>query len=132
MITRDPIYLDEESSIKESKIKVVNGTNLFKLGFSTNQSKVYFFLSKRGFKTAPQLSKSLDIPRTETYHLLKKLEEKECIFKINEKPLKFGAIPIENFLEKWINLERNKIKNLEEKLAEIKKSKLNKSFGTAK
>ncbi len=74
----------------------------------------------------------MDIPRTETYHLLKKLEEKECIFKINEKPLKFGAIPIENFLEKWINLERNKIKILEEKLAEIKKSKLNKSFGTAK
>ena len=128
MRTRDQIYFDEESSIKESKNQVVNGTNLFKLGFSTNQSKVYFFLSKKGFKTAPQLSKSLDIPRTETYHLLKKLEEKECIFKIYEKPLKFGAIPIENFLEKWIDLEKNKIKNLEEILYEIKKSKSSTSF----
>ena len=123
MRTRDQIYLDEESSIKESKNQVVNGTNLFKLGFSTNQSKVYFFLSKKGFKTAPQLSKSLDIPRTETYHLLKKLKEKECILIINEKPLKFGAIPIANFLEKWIELEKNKIKNLEEIFYEIKNSK---------
>ena len=129
MRTRDQIYLEEEASIKESKNQVVNGTNLFKLGFSTNQSKVYFFLSKKGFKTAPQLSKSLDIPRTETYHLLKKLEEKECILKINEKPLKFGAIPIENFLEKWIELEKNKIKNLEEILYEIKQSKSSMSFG---
>ena len=129
MRTRDQIYLEEEASIKESKNQVVNGTNLFKLGFSTNQSKVYFFLSKKGFKTAPQVSKSLDIPRTETYHLLKKLEEKECILKINEKPLKFGAIPIENFLEKWIELEKNKIKNLEEILYEIKQSKSSMSFG---
>jgi len=128
MRTRDQIYFDEESSIKESKNQIVNGTNLFKLGFSTNQSKVYFFLSKKGFKTAPQLSKSLDIPRTETYHLLKKLEEKECIFKIYEKPLKFGAIPIENFLEKWIELEKNKIKNLEEIFYDIKKSKSSMSF----
>ena len=129
MKSRDQIYLNEESSIKESNYPVVSGTNLFKLGFSTNQSKVYFFLRKKGFKTAPQLSKSLDIPRTETYHLLKKLEEKDCILKISEKPMKFGAIPIENFLEKWIELEKNKIKNLEEILDEIKKSSPPKSFG---
>ena len=120
MRTKDQIYLNEELSLKESKVLVAKGTNLFKLGFSTNQSKVYFFLSKKGFNTAPQLSKSLDIPRTEIYHLLKKLEEKKCIFKISEKPMKFGAIPIEDFLEKWINLEKNKIKKLEEKLSEIK------------
>lgn len=129
MRSRDQVYLDEESPIKKYHNPVVNGTNLFKLGFSTNQSKVYFFLSKKGFKTAPQLSKSLEIPRTETYHLLKKLEEKDCIFKIYEKPLKFGAIPIENFLEKWIELEKNKIKNLKEILNEIKKSTSSKSFG---
>jgi len=128
MRTRDQIHFHEESSSKDSKNQVVNGTNLFKLGFSTNQSKVYFFLSEKGFKTAPQLSKSLDIPRTETYHLLKKLEEKRCIFKIYEKPLKFGAIPIENFLEKWIESEKNKIKNLEKILYKIKKSTPSKSF----
>jgi len=122
MRNKDQLFLDEESCVNKSKKQLVNGTNLFKLGFSTNQSKVYFFLSNEGLKTAPQLSKSLKIPRTEIYHLINKLEEKECIFKINEKPMKFGAIPIEDFLEKWIYLEKIKVKNLEEKLAEIKKT----------
>ncbi len=127
MRVKDQICLDKESSVNQSKKRLVIGTNLFKLGFSTNQSKVYFFLSNEGLRTAPQLSKSLDMPRTEIYHLLNKLEEKDCIFKINEKPMKFGAIPIEDFLEKWIYREKIKVKNLEEELAEIKKKKSYKS-----
>jgi len=122
MTNRDHFFSDIESYINKSKKHLVSGTNLFKLGFSTNQSKVYFFLSNEGLKTAPQLSTSLGIPRTEIYHLLRKLEEKECIFKIIEKPMKFGAIPIEDFLEKWINMEKIKVKNLEKRLADIKKA----------
>jgi len=83
-----------------------------------------------GTKTASQLSKTLDIPRTETYHLLKTLQEKGCIFRIYEKPMKFSAVSIENFLEKWIISEKNKIKNLEETLSVIKKLKLSTSFIT--
>ena len=125
MKTKDQIYLEEESYLKDSKIMLANGENLFfKFGFSSNQSKVYLYLSNMGTKTASQLSKTLDIPRTETYHLLKTLQEKGCIFRIYEKPMKFGAVSIEDFLEKWIISEKNKIKKLEDTLSVIKKLKI--------
>ena len=131
MKTKDQIYLEEESYLKDSKIMLANGDNLFfKFGFSSNQSKVYLYLSNMGTKTASQLSKTLDIPRTETYHLLKTLQEKGCIFRIYEKPLKFSAVSIEEFFEKWIISEKNKIKKLEETLSVIKKLKSPKNFLT--
>ena len=129
MRTNDPIFLPKEPDGIDSKINLDNTVNLFfKLGFSSNQSKVYLCLSKAGPKTASQLSKTLDIPRTETYHLLKNLQEKGCIFKIREKPMKFGALSIEEFFEKWIVSEKNKIKKLEETLSIIKELKLSKNF----
>jgi len=131
MKNNDQIYLEEESFRQDSKILIENGANLFfKFGFSSNQSKVYLCLSKMGAKTASQLSKTLDIPRTETYHLLKTLQEKGGIFRIYEKPMKFGAVSIEDFLENWIISEKNKIKKLEEMLFVIKKLKLSSTFIT--
>jgi sugar-specific transcriptional regulator TrmB len=131
MSNKDQIYLEEESFRQDSKILIENGANIFfKFGFSSNQSKVYLYLSKMGIKTASQLSKTLDIPRTETYHLLKTLQEKGCIFRIYEKPMKFGAVSIEDFLEKWIISEKNKIKKLEETLLAIRKLKSSKNLLT--
>ena len=107
------IYLEEGSPQIDSKNLLENRINLlFRFGFSSNQSKVYLFLSKMGNKTASQLSKNLNIPRTETYHLLKTLQEKGCVFRIHEKPMKFDVISIEEFLEKWIHSEKNKIKKI--------------------
>ncbi len=131
MKSRVQIYFEEESNQKESVILLENPTNLlFKFGLSPNQSKVYLYLNKMGIKTASQLSKTLDIPRTETYHLLKTLQEKGCIATLNEKPLKYGAVSIENFLQKMINLEKNKIQKLEEMLVLIKELTLSNSFVT--
>jgi sugar-specific transcriptional regulator TrmB len=124
MRNKDQIYLEEESLQKDSKNLLENRINLlFKFGFSSNQSRIYLYLSKMGNKTASQLSKNLIIPRTETYHLLKTLQEKGCVFRIHEKPLQFGMIPIEEFLEKWIHSEKNKVKKLEEILYLIQKLK---------
>jgi sugar-specific transcriptional regulator TrmB len=124
MRNKDQIYLEEESLQKDSKNLLENRINLlFKFGFSSNQSKIYLYLSKMGNNTASQLSKNLNIPRTETYHLLKTLQEKGCVFRIHEKPLQFGMIPIEEFLEKWIHSEKNKVKKLEEILYLIQKLK---------
>ena len=81
-----------------------------------------------GTKTASQLSKTLNIPRTEVYHLLKTLQEKGCITSINEKPMKFGSVGIEVFLKQMINLEKTKIQKLEEILFAIQKLKLADNF----
>ncbi len=129
MKTRDQVCFEEESNQKESGILLENSTNLlFKFGLSPNQSKVYFYLNKMGIKTASQLSKTLDIPRTETYHLLKTLQEKGCIATFNEKPMKFDAVSIQDFLQKMINLEKDKIQKLEEMLVAIKELTLSDSF----
>ncbi|MFZ8907498.1 MAG: TrmB family transcriptional regulator [Nitrosopumilaceae archaeon] len=122
MKTRDQTYL-EEPVLEGFKILENSFTLLSKFGLSPNQSKVYLSLSKDGPKTASQLSKFLDIPRTEMYHLLKTLQQKQCVITINQKPMKFGPVPIENFLEITINKEKNKIKNLEEILFALKKFK---------
>jgi hypothetical protein len=42
--------------------------------------------------------------------------------------MKFGIVSIEEFLEKWINSEKNKIKKLEETLHLIQKLKSSESF----
>jgi len=78
-----------------------------------NQSKVYLFLSKIGVKTASEVSKSLRIPRTETYHLLSTLQQKGIIFSIFGKPTKFNAVGIEESLGILVNNEKNRIGELE-------------------
>jgi sugar-specific transcriptional regulator TrmB len=79
MKIRDQIYLEEEPVLEGFKILENSFTLLSKFGLSPNQSKVYLSLSKDGPRTASQLSKVLDIPRTEMYHLLKTLYSKNNV-----------------------------------------------------
>lgn len=123
-MTRDHVYLAKEMIQNESENLLEHSSSILqKFGLSTNQSKIYLCLSRIGPKTASQLSKFLEIPRTETYHLLKTLQVKGCVVIINYKPLKYEAVSIEDFFEKIINLEKNKIKKLEKTLEMIKKFK---------
>ena len=122
MKINDSIYVEQEIIWPDPKNILENPINfLQKLGVSPNQTKIYLCLTKMGPKTASQLSKILDFPRTETYHILKTLQEKGFVSTIKQKPLKFVSVSLENFLEKKINLEKIKIKKLEETLKIIKK-----------
>jgi sugar-specific transcriptional regulator TrmB len=78
-----------------------------------NQAKVYLYLSKIGIKTASDISKSLKIPRTETYHLLSTLQQKGIIFSVFGKPTKFNAVGIDESVTILINNEKNRINELE-------------------
>ncbi|MBI5859777.1 MAG: TrmB family transcriptional regulator [Nitrosarchaeum sp.] len=49
---------------------------LLRYGLTSNQSKVFIYLGKYGAKTAPEVCKTLKLPRTETYHLLSALQNK--------------------------------------------------------
>ncbi|NIM26354.1 MAG: hypothetical protein GTN35_01700 [Nitrososphaeria archaeon] len=124
-MTKDPIYLQEEKIANQSDYLLENSSNIFrKFGLSTNQSKIYLCLTKMGPKTASQLSKLLELPRTETYHILKTLQVKGCVEIVHHKPFKFGAVSIEDFLERLINFEKSKIEKLENTLDMIKKFKM--------
>ena len=86
---------------------------LVRYDLTPNQAKVYLFLSKIGVKTASEVSKSLNIPRTETYHLLSTLQQKGIIFSIFGKPTKFNSVGIEKSLEILVNNEKNRISELD-------------------
>jgi len=86
---------------------------LVRYDLTPNQAKVYLFLSKIGIKTASDISKSLKIPRTETYHLLSTLQQKGIIFSVFGKPTKFNAVGLEESLEILVNNEKNRINELE-------------------
>jgi len=102
---------------KES-LKKIN-QNLIQYGLTPNQSKVYLYLTKTGEKTASTISKSLNIPRTESYHLLNSLEQKGIIFSIFGKPTKFNSVPIHEALTIIIDNEKNRIADLELKKEKI-------------
>jgi len=86
---------------------------LVRYDLTPNQAKVYLFLSKIGVKTASEISKSLKIPRTETYHLLSTCKQKRIIVSVFGKPTKFNAVGLEESLEILINNEKNRINELE-------------------
>lgn len=86
---------------------------LVRYDLTPNQAKVYLFLSKIGIKTASDISKSLKIPRTETYHLLSTLQQKGIIFSVFGKPTKFNAVGLEESLEILVNNEKNRINELD-------------------
>ena len=88
-------------------------TSLLEFGLTQNQARVYLFLSKNTTKSAPEISKSLKIPRTETYHLLNGLQSKGITIATFGKPTKFQAVPFEKAIGILVNNERTRIDELE-------------------
>ena len=124
MMNKKQMYFEDEKLLNGSKFFIENPENILsEFGLSQNQSKVYLYLIKYGSTTAPRLSKSLNIPRTETYAILRILQKKRCIKTKNQKPLMFSSIPFEDFLETLINLKRKEIHKLEKTLEIIKNLK---------
>lgn len=93
----------------------IDGLNklLLKYNLTPNQAKVYVYLSKMGIKTASELSHALNIPRTETYHLLNILKQKGIIFTIFGRPTKFNAVEIKKSIAILIENEKERLQELE-------------------
>ncbi len=86
---------------------------LSKFGLTANQSKVYIFLGKYGAKTAPEVCKSLKLPRTETYHLLTTLQNKGMVSATFQHPIKFSAEPLNKAIWVLVNAEKERVNTLE-------------------
>jgi len=87
--------------------------SLLEFGLTQNQARVYLFLSKNTTKSAPEISKSLKIARTETYHLLNGLQSKGIPIAAFGKPTKFQAVPFDNSINILVDNERVRIDELE-------------------
>ncbi|MGI0057889.1 MAG: helix-turn-helix domain-containing protein [Nitrosarchaeum sp.] len=104
---------DEKMYELDNRIKKICDL-LVKYDLTPNQSKMYLYLSKiDDAKTALEISKSLRIPRTETYHILNNLEQKGIVFSVFGKPKKFTAIRIDQSIKILLDNEKNRIIRLE-------------------
>lgn len=105
--TLEPRSYDYEMLIEKLKVE------LSKFGLTSNQSKVFLFLEKSGPSTATQVSKSLKIPRTETYHLLTNLQNRGIVLASFQHPIKFAALSLDKAIGVLINAEKERVKQLE-------------------
>ena len=88
-------------------------SELSKFGLTSNQSKVFLFLEKYGPSTATQVSKTLKVPRTETYHLLTHLQNKGIVSATFQHPIKFSGLSLDKAIGVLINTEKERVKTLE-------------------
>ena len=101
------------SNLYEYKVKLETiKSELVKFGLTQNQAKVYIYLGKYGSKTAPEVVKSLGMPRTETYFILNTLQNKGIVTAEFSSPTRYTAFPIEKAMSTLINTEKENLEML--------------------
>ena len=123
---QESIFTDDQDAsayeYRESLDKIQ--LKLSSFGLTANQCKVFIYLGKYGSRTAPDVSKVLKLPRTETYKLLAALQSKGVVSASFQHPIQFSAISLTDAVHSLINTEKERIKKLESQ-----KSELNKLWG---
>ncbi len=92
---------------------------LVSFGLTPNQSKVFFYLGKRGAKTASDIAKAVNIPRSETYHLLTALQNKGIVEASFQHPIQFTALSIKKAVNLLINTETERLNKLKKSGPEL-------------
>lgn len=119
--SQSSVFTDEQDSsayeYKESLEKIQ--LQLSSFGLTSNQCKIYIFLGKHGSRTAPDISKILKLPRTETYKLLTTLQNKGIVSASFQHPIQFTAISLTDAVHSLINTEKARIKKLECQKSEL-------------
>ncbi len=83
-------------------------------GLTANQVKVFFYLGKVGQRSASDIAKAVDIPRSETYHLLTALQNKGMVSATFEHPIKFSTLSIQEVIHVLVSAETEKVKKLKQ------------------
>ncbi|MBI3254712.1 MAG: TrmB family transcriptional regulator, partial [Nitrosarchaeum sp.] len=81
-------------------------------GLTPNQVKVFFYLGKVGQRSASDIAKAVDVPRSETYHLLTALQNKGIVSATFEHPIKFSTVPIQEAIHVLVSAETERLKKL--------------------
>ncbi len=98
-----------EYAVKWDTIK----DEMYKLGLTTNEIEIYILLARSGFRKASEISRLLNIPKTETYVTLTNLQNKEIVREISGRPVKFEALPFEETFRMLIRKKKAEIKTSE-------------------
>ncbi len=90
-------------------------------GLTPNQIKVFFYLGKIGAKTASDIAKAVEVPRSETYHLLTALQNKGIVEASFQHPIQFSALPIKKAVYVLLNTEKERLNKLKKSAPELEK-----------
>jgi sugar-specific transcriptional regulator TrmB len=109
-----------DSSLYEYRVRLEKIKEaLLKFGLTPNQAKVYIYLGKYGSKTAPEVFKALNLPRTETYFILNTLERRGILTSELTSPTRYTALSIENMVLAIVNAEKEKLSILANQKNEV-------------
>ena len=95
---------------------------LINFGLTKSQAKVFIYLGKYGSKTASEIAKALQLPRTETYHLVNSLQNMGLVVAELSHPTKYTAMDMKEAISTLVKQEQDRIDSLatkEETLSEM-------------
>ena len=114
---------DSDTSMYKHKITLEKiNSELINFGLTKNQAKVFIYLGKYGAKTASDISKALQLPRTETYHLVNSLQSLGLVMAELSHPTKYTAMEMRTAITTLVKQEQERIDTLstkEESLSEM-------------
>ncbi|QLH03219.1 TrmB family transcriptional regulator [Nitrosopumilus cobalaminigenes] len=126
MLNSDQISLfDNESDTAMYKHKLTLEkirNELINFGLTKSQAKVFIYLGKYGSKTASEIAKALQLPRTETYHLVNSLQNMGLVVAELAHPTKYTAMDMREAVATLVKQEQDRIDvlaNKEESLSEM-------------
>ncbi len=94
---------------------------LAEYGLSKNEAKVVTFLVKRGAERASLVARALKLNRTETYRILRNLQQRGLIEASLEQPVRFQAAPFSRCLEILLAERKNTLAALEERSSSLER-----------
>lgn len=105
-----------KTTLEKIKNKLIN------FGLTKSQAKVFTYLGKCGSKTASEIAKALQLPRTETHHLVNSLQNIGLVVAELLHPTKYTAMEMNTTISTLVKQEQERVNNLatkEESLSEV-------------
>ena len=114
---------ESDTALYKHKITLEKIRNeLINFGLTKSQAKVFIYLGKYGSKTASEIAKALQLPRTETYHLVNSLQNMGLVVAELSHPTKYTAMEMNAAITTLVKQEQERVNNLatkEESLSEM-------------
>ena len=89
------------------------------LGLTRYEAMVYRALIKLGEAKAIDISRESSVPREKTYQVLRILEDKDMVKRIEERPRKWIAMPPTSIFQEIINARKRSIEKIEETINKL-------------
>ena len=105
---------------KENIIRILN-----RLDVPGNAAKIYIFLLKNGPSTGYAVSKRSGVNNAVVYRELERLKNRNLVYQLGVKPLKYEAINMDGLLKKLKKQNKTEEKLLEKSLKDILKGNKN-------